>query len=207
MLEFGTTFCLFFLCDIKEGGQRDQERLCLSFWHLWMCDVVRDALSSVPIRTPSPKACCTVQVRDMRGLRASGLDTRQLVLTKRVIYGLAVASLLSVLTLMVYQCLSFFFKEPTYFESKIVPQAEASFPSLTICQEDNGYKEDVLKVHQMLLQCTHTDCTDCPNCTDAQTAQTAQIAPTAQMLRLLRLHRLPQLHRCSDCSHCTDCTD
>ena len=78
------------------------------------------------------------------------LTVNQLVLTKRLIYGLAILTLFPLLVIMVYQCLSFFLKDPTYFESKIVPQSKASFPSLTICQQDNGYKTDVLKVSYCL---------------------------------------------------------
>ncbi len=83
---------------------------------------------------------------DSCGKRAKEMRTRSLKLLKRLTYGLAVASLVSVLGVMVYQCLAFFFVDPTYFESRSVSQSEAAFPSLTVCRVANGYKTAVLKV-------------------------------------------------------------
>ena len=50
------------------------------------------------------------------------------------------------LMLQVYRCYDLFSKGHTYVETKIVPQTEVTFPSMTICPETTGYKENVLKV-------------------------------------------------------------
>ena len=55
------------------------------------------------------------------------------------------------------QCVNGYLKNPTYTESNMVPQVNADFPSVTICPEYNGYKEDVLKVGKWNLLVTKQD--------------------------------------------------
>ena len=49
--------------------------------------------------------------------------------------------------LQVAQCLVKYSKGPTYISSKILDQKEATFPAMTICPENDGYKLDVLQAH------------------------------------------------------------
>ena len=58
-----------------------------------------------------------------------------------------ISVLVALLTIQVIRCLEKYFGYPTYVSTKIVDQASAEFPAITICPEKNGYKEDVLKFH------------------------------------------------------------
>ena len=58
-----------------------------------------------------------------------------------------ISVLLALLTLQVIRCFEKYFGYPTYVSTKIVDQASAEFPAITICPEKNGYKEDVLQFH------------------------------------------------------------
>ena len=67
-------------------------------------------------------------------------------LLKKSVYRCSILILVPLLFVMVYQCLSFFLKNPTYFSTTIVLQKEVDFPSVTVCPEPHGYKLAVLNV-------------------------------------------------------------
>ena len=60
---------------------------------------------------------------------------------------IVIAVLVALLTIQVIRCFEKYFGYPTYVSTKIVEQASAEFPAITICPEKNGYKEDVLQFH------------------------------------------------------------
>ena len=60
---------------------------------------------------------------------------------------IVISVLVALLTIQVIRCFEKYFGYPTYVSTKIVHQASAEFPAVTICPEKNGYKEDVLQFH------------------------------------------------------------
>ena len=50
------------------------------------------------------------------------------------------------LFLQIYRCFDLFNRGHTYIETKVVPQTEVLFPSITICPGHPGYKDEVLQV-------------------------------------------------------------
>ena len=63
------------------------------------------------------------------------------------IYIVVLMVLLIVTIIQSGQCFWNYVGEPTYQESRWVPQSEAKFPAMTFCPlNTNVYKEDVLKV-------------------------------------------------------------
>ena len=63
---------------------------------------------------------------------------------------LYLASLLFVFAALfaaIYQGVKRFLEYPTYTETTIVSQQNASFPAISFCATPNDYKEDVLKVN------------------------------------------------------------
>ena len=67
-------------------------------------------------------------------------------IANKFIYFVIVLILNITLLLQVYGCFGKFAKEPTYVETKLVPQQKALVPAMTFCPNSPGYKEDVLKV-------------------------------------------------------------
>jgi hypothetical protein len=61
---------------------------------------------------------------------------------------IAIVVLAFIWSFQVYSCIYHFKQKPRYFEQKLVPQATALYPSITICPNTDtaGYKDDVLKV-------------------------------------------------------------
>ena len=74
------------------------------------------------------------------------LSSPQLRTLRRIVYAASLSLLLTLLVVMVYNCLRFFFQSPTYFNSEIMLQRDAAFPSITFCPEPNGYNLEVLQV-------------------------------------------------------------
>ena len=65
---------------------------------------------------------------------------------------LYLASLLFVFAALfaaIYQGVKRFLEYPTYTETTIVSQQNASFPAISFCATPNDYKEDVLKVNHI----------------------------------------------------------
>ena len=60
---------------------------------------------------------------------------------------IVISVLVALLIIQVIRCFEKYFGYPTYVSTKIVHQASAEFPAITICPEKNGYKEDVLQFH------------------------------------------------------------
>ena len=60
---------------------------------------------------------------------------------------IVISVLVALLTIQVIRCFEKYLGYPTYVSTKIVHQASAEFPAITICPEKNGYKEDVLQFH------------------------------------------------------------
>ena len=65
----------------------------------------------------------------------------------QILKSFLISVLLALLTIQVIRCFEKYFGYPTYVSTKIVHQALAEFPAITICPEKNGYKEDVLQFH------------------------------------------------------------
>ena len=65
----------------------------------------------------------------------------------QILKSFLISVLLALLTIQVIRCFEKYFGYPTYVSTKIVDQASADFPAITICPEKNGYKEDVLQFH------------------------------------------------------------
>ena len=65
----------------------------------------------------------------------------------QILKSFLISVLLALLTIQVIRCFEKYFGYPTYVSTKIVDQASAEFPAITICPEKNGYKEDVLQFH------------------------------------------------------------
>ncbi len=74
------------------------------------------------------------------------LSSPQLRTLRRIVYAASLSMLLTLLVVMVYNCLRFFFQSPTYFNSEVMLQKDAAFPSITFCPEPNGYNLEVLQV-------------------------------------------------------------
>ena len=78
--------------------------------------------------------------------KESESSVRCLKWTKKAIYVFVLFILTLVLLGNIYSCLSHYWEEPTYVETKVAPQHKALFPAMTICPQNNGYNEQNLKV-------------------------------------------------------------
>ncbi len=91
-----------------------------------------------------------VRVPEKEKEEDSKVSRKILLLTwsRRLIYWTAVLVLLALLAVQVSKCLRLYLDDPTYFSTKIVEQRQVPFPSVTVCPEKDGYKEDVLQVRR-----------------------------------------------------------
>ena len=71
---------------------------------------------------------------------------RCLKVAQKSIYVLVLFTLSLILLVQIFDCVNHYLNEPTYVETKVVPQNKALFPAMTICPQSNGYNEDTLKV-------------------------------------------------------------
>ena len=70
---------------------------------------------------------------------------------QKSIYVLVLFILSLILLVQIFDCVSHYLNEPTYFEFKVAPQNKALFPAMTICPQNNRYNEDTLKVFRKLF--------------------------------------------------------
>ena len=63
----------------------------------------------------------------------------------KILKSLVIILLIGLLGAQVIRCFYKYFDYPTYVSTKIVKQAKAEFPAVTICPKSSGYKEEVLR--------------------------------------------------------------
>ena len=62
-----------------------------------------------------------------------------------ILKSLVIILLIGLLGTQIIRCFDKYFGYPTYVSTKIVKQAKAEFPAVTICPKSSGYKENILK--------------------------------------------------------------
>ena len=63
----------------------------------------------------------------------------------KILKSLVIVLLIGLLGGQVIRCFYKYFDYPTYVSTKIVKQAKAEFPAVTICPKSSGYKEVILR--------------------------------------------------------------
>ena len=78
--------------------------------------------------------------------KKNGISIKWLKFAQKLIYVVVLFILTLILLVQICNCLVHYGNEPTYVETKVAPQHKALFPAMTICPQNNGYNEAILKV-------------------------------------------------------------
>ena len=111
--------------------------------------VAEDEKKVIPsIRKNTTWAWTSVEGEEMK---KNDISIRCLKCVQNLIYVILLFILTLILLVQIYYCMAHYANRPTYIETKFAPQHKALFPAMTICPQNGGYNEDVLKVLLMLF--------------------------------------------------------